>query len=94
MKFSGLTLKKLRKHAGYTQEELASKVGCTGRTIQNYEAETREPSATVVGIIAAVLKVERATLYSSEPMLPDETEEERIRRIVRIVREELKKNTT
>ena len=41
-------LKELRKEKGLSQKALAEAVGMSDTGIQNYELETRTPSATVV----------------------------------------------
>ena len=43
----GATLRRLRKQAGLQPDEVGSRVGLSGKTIQNYESGTRQPDAEV-----------------------------------------------
>lgn len=59
-------LKQMRKQSGLTQAELASKVGVTTRTIQNYELGNRKPSnMDVVQKLADTLGTNTAYLLGS-----------------------------
>lgn len=61
MKFSE-KLKQLRKVAGYTQEELASKIGVTPGSIGLYEQERREPDNDTLIKLASIFDVSIDTL--------------------------------
>lgn len=54
----GTKITEARKHAGFTQEELASKVGVTGRSIRNYETDARNISVELLFKIADICKVD------------------------------------
>lgn len=51
----GQRLRDLRKQAGYTQAELAEKVGMSQYTISNYEQEARQPPLELLVQLADVL---------------------------------------
>ena len=53
MKMSKLAEK--RKEKGFTQEELAKKLGLNNKTISRYERGERNPSLDAIGRIAEVL---------------------------------------
>lgn len=50
-------IKKFRKEKNLTQKELASKLGVTSTTIQNYENERRKPDINTLNKIANILGV-------------------------------------
>lgn len=53
----GERLARLRKAAGYTQEEFAAEVGISRRALAYYEVQTEHPPAHCLPAIAAVLGV-------------------------------------
>lgn len=53
----GEKLKKLRKEAGYTQQELAEKIWVTKTSISYYELSDRMPSPEVLVKLAAAFHV-------------------------------------
>lgn len=53
----GALLKQRRKEYGYTQEELAEQVGCSGATIRKIEAGERRPSRQMAELLAQYLEV-------------------------------------
>lgn len=53
----GKQLARLRKEAGYTQQELADEIGATRRMIAYYEAESDHPPTNLLVELARVLKV-------------------------------------
>lgn len=57
MKVSEL-IKKYRKAAGLTQEELAKKINCATITIRQYESGKRDPSVSTLLAIADALNVD------------------------------------
>lgn len=70
MKF-GDTLKELRKKQGMSQKELASKVGITSRSIQNYESNSRHPKdVDILNKLAMALKTNVNILMESSEWRP------------------------
>lgn len=53
----GKQLARLRKDAGYTQQELADEIGATRRMIAYYEAESDHPPTNLLVELARALKV-------------------------------------
>jgi transcriptional regulator with XRE-family HTH domain len=53
----GKQLARLRKDAGYTQQELANEIGATRRMIAYYEAESDHPPTNLLVELARALKV-------------------------------------
>lgn len=53
----GSRIRKFRKEADMTQNELADEVGLTGAAIRNYERDYRVPSDELIEKIAAALDV-------------------------------------
>jgi predicted ATPase/DNA-binding XRE family transcriptional regulator len=53
----GEWLKRQRKAAGLTQEELAKRVGCSAIAIRKIEAEQRRPSAQIAELLADIFNV-------------------------------------
>lgn len=52
-----IELKSAREKAGFTQKELARKVGISEHGYQNYETERRQPNVKIAIKIADVLKI-------------------------------------
>ncbi len=73
----GERLRKARKAAGFTQAELAKRVGVTTRSIQFYEQGTREPKTSAVYVkLAQELGVSTSYFISeNELVLAQEREE-------------------
>jgi transcriptional regulator with XRE-family HTH domain len=63
----GRHLARLRKAAGFTQEELAEEIGVTRRVIAYYEAESQYPPADLLPEIARALRVTTDTLLRVAP---------------------------
>jgi transcriptional regulator with XRE-family HTH domain len=59
-------LKRLRKSAGWSQEELGKKLGLAKSTISMYENGTREPSLEILEAIADIFNVDMNTLTDSK----------------------------
>lgn len=59
-------LQKLRKEKGYTQSELAEKVGVSSRSIQNYELGARYPKRNILDKLCEVLDTRVEYLVSSD----------------------------
>ncbi|WP_228181361.1 helix-turn-helix domain-containing protein [Streptomyces anulatus] len=55
-----------RRTAGLSQEELGDRIGVERRTIQRYEAGSRDPRYTDLLLVAAVLDVDLADLVRGE----------------------------
>lgn len=65
----------LRKEKGWTQEELAERLGCSFDAIQAYECCKREPACKVMVALEQVFGVTGAQLYGLKPLLhPEATE--------------------
>ncbi|MBR2465987.1 MAG: helix-turn-helix transcriptional regulator [Clostridia bacterium] len=62
----GNTLKQLRLEAGYTQQQLASRLGVTKSVVSYYELQARYPSPEVLVKIAAVFHVSTDYLLGLE----------------------------
>ena len=59
-------LRRLRKEADLSQEELGAKLGLAKSTISMYENGTREPSLEVLEAIADIFNVDMNTLTDSK----------------------------
>jgi transcriptional regulator with XRE-family HTH domain len=64
----GKRLAKLRKAAGYTQQQLADEIGATRRMIAYYEAESQHPPANMLVDLAKALNVSADTLLGIKPV--------------------------
>jgi len=53
----GARLSRLRKQAGYTQQEIAQEIGVSRRMIAYYEGETERPPTTLLPALAEALGV-------------------------------------
>ena len=62
----GRTLKLLRKRYGYTQDDLAKKIGTAPSTISMYEQEKREPDLDTINKIAKLFGVSIDYLFGNE----------------------------
>lgn len=60
----------LRKRRGWTQEQLAGKLGVEQPTVQRWERGTREPDMSTLVDIAAALGVEPGELFGGNNLLP------------------------
>ena len=56
-KYAGAVIKNLREKNGWTQTDLAKKVGVGKTTIANYESGTRSPNQDMLFKLADVLQV-------------------------------------
>ena len=68
MEFTG-QLQKLRKEKGYTQSELAEKIGVSCRSIQNYELGARYPKRDILNKLCSVLGTKIEYLVSSSDFM-------------------------
>ena len=62
-RWSGATVKRLRNTRGWTQEELATRLGCARNTIARIETGNRRPSLTLLEQLARALKVDVGGLF-------------------------------
>ncbi len=62
-RWSGATVKRLRRQRGWTQEELAKRVGVAPNTIARIETGNRRPSLTLLERLARDLGVGIADLF-------------------------------
>ena len=62
-------LQKLRKDKGFTQAELAEKVGVSSRSIQNYELGARYPKRAILNKLREVLDTKLEYLVSSSDFI-------------------------
>lgn len=53
----GKILKNVRQERGFTQDELAARLGCIKQTISNYERDVRAPSYETLEALADILNV-------------------------------------
>ena len=67
----GERLKKLRKKAGLTQEELAEKAGVSNITISQWENGIYAPTMTRIKALAQALNVPESDLLNDPPPQPD-----------------------
>ena len=66
LKQLGQTIKKARQAAGFTQDELAERVGITGRYIMALENECKQPSFEVLCKIIQVLNIPADNIFYPE----------------------------
>ena len=71
----GKNINKLRKKAGYSQEELGDKIGVTRQTISKWELEQTSPSLSDINKIAQVFSVKIDDLIKDEKDNNSNTEE-------------------
>ncbi|WP_181454747.1 LexA family protein [Paenibacillus dendritiformis] len=62
----GKKLKELRKIEGWTQEEVAKKLGISKQTYSHYENEKRRPSLDTIRELAAVYQVNIDDIFAEE----------------------------
>lgn len=62
----GNKLKQLRKIEGWTQEDVAKKLGVTKQTYSHYENEQRRPSLDTIRELASVYQVNIDDIFSEE----------------------------
>lgn len=66
LKNFGKRLAKLRKAAGYTQQQLADEIGATRRMITYYESESQHPPANMLVDLAKALNISADALLGIE----------------------------
>ena len=69
-------LRKARKQAGYTQEQLAERIGVSRAAIARYEAGEIEPSLKVLLLLAETLSVSTDSLLGRKKTALPSLEEE------------------
>ena len=70
-----LNMKRLREHHGFTQMDLAERVGCSTTLIGNIEIHKRFPSPENLNLIAKALEVPPADLFvESSPSTQPESQ--------------------
>jgi transcriptional regulator with XRE-family HTH domain len=63
----GQKLRELRKIEGWTQEEVAKKLGISKQTYSHYENENRKPSLDTIKQLAIVYGVDIDEIFADEP---------------------------
>jgi transcriptional regulator with XRE-family HTH domain len=63
----GQKLRELRKIEGWTQEEVAKKLGISKQTYSHYENENRKPSLDTIKQLALVYGVDIDVIFADEP---------------------------
>ena len=64
----GRRMARLRKAAGYTQQQLADEIGATRRMIAYYESESQHPPANMLVDLAKALNISTDALLGIEPV--------------------------
>jgi len=62
----GKKLRELRKIEGWTQEEVAKKLGISKQTYSNYENEKRKPSLSIIRELASIYNVNIDDIFAEE----------------------------
>lgn len=65
-------LKEARLKIGYTQEQIAEKIGVAKSTYTGYEKGTREPNVNTIGRLMEELNVDANFLWQDETTFPFE----------------------
>lgn len=64
----GKKLRELRNIEGWTQEEVAKKLGVSKQTYSHYENEKRRPGLDIIRELAAVYRVNIDDIFAEEPV--------------------------
>lgn len=64
-------LRTAREKKGYTQKEVADKIGVAKSTYSLYESGNREPGVPTIKKLSALLEVSADTLLGTEDIIPD-----------------------
>lgn len=67
----GSVIKKYRKEAGYTQEEMANRLGVTTPAVNKWENDNSKPDIVLLSPIARLLHISLDTLLSFQEKLTD-----------------------
>ena len=84
----GIVIKKYRKGAGMTQEEMANRLGVTTPAVNKWENSNSKPDIELLAPIARLLDISFDTLLSFHENLSDTEIEEIIRKMDRMFSEE------
>ena len=84
----GGVIKKYRKNAGFTQEEMASRLGVTTPAVNKWENGNSKPDIELLAPIARLLNISLDTLLSFQEKLSDVEMEEIIRKMDKMFSEE------
>ena len=84
----GVVIKKYRKEAGMTQEEMANRLGVTTPAVNKWENSNSKPDIELLAPIARLLDISFDTLLSFHENLSDTEIEEIIRKMDRMFSEE------
>ena len=84
----GVVIKKYRKEAGMTQEEMANRLGVTTPAVNKWENSNSKPDIELLAPIARLLAISLDTLLSFHKKLSDTEIEEIIRKMDRMFSEE------
>ena len=84
----GVVIKKYRKEAGMTQEEMANRLGVTTPAVNKWENSNSKPDIELLAPIARLLDISLDTLLSFHEYLSDTEIEEIIRKMDRMFSEE------
>ena len=76
----GSVIKKYRKEAGYTQEEMANRLGVTTPAVNKWENGNSKPDIELLSPIARLLHISLDTLLSFQEKLTDLKSENLFRR--------------
>lgn len=79
----GVVIKKYRKEAGMTQEEMANRLGVTTPAVNKWENSNSKPDIELLAPIARLLDISLDTLLSFHEKLSDTEIEEIIRKMDR-----------
>lgn len=83
----GGVIKKYRKEAGFTQEEMANRLGVTTPAVNKWENGNSKPDIELLAPIARLLNISLDTLFSFHEKLSDAEIEEIIRKMDRMFSE-------
>ena len=84
----GVVIKKYRKEAGMTQEEMANRLGVTTPAVNKWENSNSKPDIELLAPIARMFDISLDTLLSFHEKLSDTEIEEIIRKMDRMFSEE------
>ena len=84
----GVVIKKYRKEAGMTQEEIANRLGVTTPAVNKWENSNSKPDIELLAPIARLLDISLDTLLSFHEKLSDTEIEEIIRKMDKMFSEE------
>ena len=84
----GVVIKKYRKEAGMTQEEIANRLGVTTPAVNKWENSNSKPDIELLAPIAGLLDISLDTLLSFHEYLSDTEIEEIIRKMDKMFSEE------